>query len=306
MTCSRVAASVATILISFASSPVLTAQGQVHSPTGNNMFPQWSHDGRLIVFSSDREGDPEVYVMGADGSNARRLTRSPGRDAYLYFSSDDKRIVFQSPRANGEDTNIYVMNADGSGVVQLTHLKGFAGVPIFSPDDSAVAFQWRGTSNFADNTKWRLCIMRANGSDFRVITPGETNDQVPNWSPDGARLIFYSDRSGKNQIYTINPVGGDVRRLLTTESNDNAASWSPDGTKLVFTSDRNGDSEIYVADADGKNVRRLTTTRATERMAVWSPNGQQLVFSSDGDGPSDVYLLNADGSGLISLSRSKH
>lgn len=93
------------------------------------MFPQWSHDGKRIVFTSDRDDDPEIYVMNVDGSNPVRLTHSPGRDAHPYFSRDGRRIVFQSPRANGQDTNIYVMNSDGSNVAQLTRLKGFAGVP---------------------------------------------------------------------------------------------------------------------------------------------------------------------------------
>src|SRR5688572_13782771 len=78
----------------------------------NSMFPQWSHDGRRIVFTSDRDGDPEIYVMNSDGSSPVRLTNSKGRDAHPIFSRDGKRIVFQSPRGNGVDTNIYVMNSD--------------------------------------------------------------------------------------------------------------------------------------------------------------------------------------------------
>src|SRR4029077_16451232 len=181
----------------------LTVYRQSQARAATDMFPQWSPDGRLIAFTSDRDGDPEIYVMRADGSGARRLTHSPGRDAHPFFSPDDRRIVFQSPRANGEDTNIYVMQADGSVVVQLTRLKGFAGVPAFSPDNTLIAFQWRETSNFDDDKKWRICVMRADGSDVRVLTSGEANDQVPNWSPDGTRLIFYSDRTGRNQIYTM-------------------------------------------------------------------------------------------------------
>jgi TolB protein len=88
---------------------------------------------------------------------------------------------------------------------------------------------------------------------------------VPNWSRDGKRLLFYSDRSGKDQIYTMKPDGTDVRRLAAAESNDKAAFWSPDNKKITFTSDRDGNSEIYVMQADGKNVRRLTNTKATER-----------------------------------------
>ena len=110
--------------------------------------------------------------MNADGTSPRRLTHTPGRDAHPFFSRDGKRIVFQSPRANGVDTNIYVMNSDGSNVVKLTNLKGFAGVPVYSPDEKLIVFQWRETNNFEDNSKWRICLMNIDGSGFRVITPG--------------------------------------------------------------------------------------------------------------------------------------
>jgi Tol biopolymer transport system component len=56
------------------------------------------------VFTSDRDGDPKIYVMNADGSSPVRLTHASGRDAHPYFSRDGRRIIFQSPRANGEDS----------------------------------------------------------------------------------------------------------------------------------------------------------------------------------------------------------
>jgi TolB protein len=265
-----------------------TEQSQERRPGQNDMFPQWSHDGGKIVFTSDRDGDPEIYVMNADGSNPVRLTHAPGRDAHPYFSRDGQRILFQSPRANRDDTNIYAMNSDGSNVIRLTNLKGFAGVPAYSPDEKRIVFQWRETNNFNDGKKWRICVMNADGSNLRLITPGAANDQVPNWSRDGRRLLFYSDRTGKNQIYTMKSDGTDLRQLTATESNDNAAFWSPDNKKIAFTSDRDGNNEIYVMDADGGNVRLLTETRAIERAPVWSPDGKRIAFSSDADGPSGI------------------
>lgn len=268
----------------------------------NNSFPQWSHDGKKIVFTSDRDGDLELYVMNADGSNITRVTRAPGRDAHAYFSRDGRRIVFQSPRAGGVDTNVYVMDADGSNAVRLTNLKGFAGVPVYSPDEKSIVFQWRASNDFKDGAKWRICTMRADGSGLRVITPGEANDQVPNWSRDGRRLLFFSDRTGKNQLYTMKPDGSDVRRLTTTAYNDLAAVWSPDNRKIVFASDRDGNNELYVMNADGTDVRRLTNTRATEYGGVWSPDGGKIIFTAEEDDRSEMYVVNADGSNLMRLA----
>ncbi|HKP70827.1 MAG TPA: hypothetical protein VJV05_16175 [Pyrinomonadaceae bacterium] len=206
--------------------------------TGNNMFPQWSHDGTKIAFTSDRDGDPEIYVMNADGSGQTRLTTAKGRDAHPYFSKDGKKILFQSPRENGADTNIYFMNVDGSGQKQLTKLKGFAGVPVYSPDEKKIVFMWRKSNDFRDGNKWLIATMDPNGENIRVITDGKSNDQVPNWTRDGKRLLFFSDRTGRNQLYTMKPDGSDIKRLFVTESNENAAFWSPDNKRIAFVSDR--------------------------------------------------------------------
>ncbi len=282
----------------------LTAPVLLAVPLGrgaNDMFPRWSPDGTRIVFTSDRDGDPEIYVMRLDGTAPRRLTYALGRDAHPFFSRDGSRVVFQSPRANGTDTNIYVMGSDGSGVVQLTHLKGFAGVPVYAPDEATIVFQWRESSDFSDARKWRICAMGADGSNVRVLTPGDANDQVPTFSADGRRLLFYSDRSGRDQLYTMRPDGSDVRRVASTASNDNGGSWSPDGRRIAFTSDRAGSVDVYVMDGDGRHVRRLTSLPGTARAPVWSPDGKRLLFSVDGEGASAIFVVGADGAGLVRL-----
>ena len=106
----------------------------------DDMWPAWSPDGRRIVFASTRDGDPEIYVMNADGSRAQRLTSTPGRDAHPSWSPDGKTIAFQSPRLEGH-TRIFLMDADGSNQRPLTNNRGFCGVPSWSPDGKQIAFQ---------------------------------------------------------------------------------------------------------------------------------------------------------------------
>ncbi len=281
--------------------PAQNAAIELPPRRASNMFPQWSHDGARIVFTSTRDADPEIYVMNADGSRPQRLTTSPGRDAHPSFARDG-RIVFQSPRINGTDVHIFVMNADGSGVKQLTRAQGFAGVPVYSPDQNQIAFQWDATWFTTKTTKWRIGIMNADGSGLRMITDGRHNDQVPNWSSDGKRLIFFSDRSGKNQIYTMRADGTDIRRVAETSSDDLSGAWSPDNHRIAFTSDRDGNREIYVMDAGGANQRRLTSTPADEWAPVWSPDGRRIAFVSERDGQGEIYVMNADGSNQVRLT----
>jgi Tol biopolymer transport system component len=294
---------VVSILCTSALSPAALAQSEQQTLRApNNMFPQWSWDGKQIAFTSDRDGDPEIYIMNADGSHQRRLTYAPGRDAHPFFSRDSKRIIFQSPRDDGH-TNIYIMNADGTDQRPLTFLKGFAGVPVYSPDETQIAFMWRMSSDF-DNIafKWLFGSMNADGSRLHILTDGKANDQVPNWTRDGKRLLFFSDRSGKNQLYTMRVDGTDVRLVVKTPHDDVAGLWSPDSRRIVFTSDRDGNREVYVMGANGKNVVRLTNTPAPEQGAVWSPDGRRIAFSTERDGNAEIYVMDPDGSNLMRLT----
>src|SRR4051794_38582342 len=132
--------------------PLVAVDTSLELPNPSDFFPQWSPDGRHIVFESQRDGNSEIYTVNADGSTPVRLTHSPGRDAHPSYSHDGRFIVFQSPRSNETDTNVYRMRADGTSVVQLTNANGFSGVPVYSPDDNWIAFLVRETPA----SKWRI------------------------------------------------------------------------------------------------------------------------------------------------------
>lgn len=86
--------------------------------TENCAFPSYSPDGKYIVFSSIGNGNSDIYIMNADGSNAKRLTQTSGSETESSFSPDGKKIAFASTGAG--KTNIYTMNIDGSQVTQIT------------------------------------------------------------------------------------------------------------------------------------------------------------------------------------------
>jgi len=153
-----------------------------------------------------------------------------------------------------------------------------------------------------EHTGEEIYIVNADGTGERRLTfSGDgKNSNIPQWSPDGTRIAFASNREddeGRSSIYVMDGDGTNVHRLTPVGSRDYFPHWSPDGTKIAFMSSRDGDEEVYVMSPDGSGVQQLTDNEAFDAAYSWSPDGQHLVLSSDRDGHGMmVYVMDADGS----------
>ncbi|CAN5332027.1 hypothetical protein BH10ACI2_BH10ACI2_02910 [soil metagenome] len=141
------------------------------------------------------------------------------------------------------------------------------------------------------------------------LTNNLAEDDSPEFSPDGKRIAFVSNRDGARNIYVMNSNGGNVVRLTNVPAAENSPTWSPDGTKILFESSRDGNPEIYVMGSDGANQRRLTFNPTTDGgPACFSPDGNRIVFArsaaNEGDAyyNFDIYTMNADGGDLQRLT----
>jgi TolB protein len=261
----------------------------ISAPIGHAAFP--GANGK-IVFSSERDGNPEIYVMNADGSGQTRLTNNSAVDVDPAWSADGTKIAFTSTRDGApSDGEIYVMSADGSGQTRLTDLPGSNGEPAWSPDGTKIVFR-----SFRDGNS-EIYVMNADGTGVTNLTNNPADDAAPNWSPDGTKIVFYSDRDGDYEIHVMNADGTGVTNLTNNPGIDINPNWSPDGTKIAFRSQRDGNLEIYVMNADGTGQTRLTSNAAQEDGPAWSPDGTKIAFSSDRDGNHEIYVMNADGTG---------
>ena len=222
-----------------------------------------------IAFVSQRDGNPEIYMMTADGKNQRRLTKNHHGDSSPSWSPDGKRIAFESQRDGNAE--IYVMDADGKNQRRLTKNHHGDSSPSWSPDGKRIAF----TSDrdwLLDKDGWptnEIYVMDADGKNQQRLTENPSADWHPSWSPDGERIAFASQRAGNAEIYVMDADGQNRRRLTENRRNDWYPSWSPDGERIAFASQRAGNVEIYVMDADGKNRRRLTNNRHDDTHPAW-------------------------------------
>lgn len=241
-----------------------------------------------IAFVSERDSNREIYAMGVDGTNLRRLTNNPANERDPAWSPDGMRLAFYSDREGNAD--IYVMDADGGGLRNLTNHPANDYHPTWSPDGKRLAF------NSDREGSGDIYVINADGSGLvRLTVPGTKNGGQA-WSPDGSRIAFSSSRDGNDEIYVMNADGSGQTRLTFSPGNDGAPAWSPDGTQIAFQSNRDGQFEVYVINADGSDLRRLTTTGANDWWPEWSADGTSIAFISDRDGIGAIYLMAADGS----------
>lgn len=266
-----------------------------------------------IAFRSHRDGNAEIYVMNADGSNVTRVTRSTRSvstqsgttasfDNAPAFSSDGRRIAFTSFRdGHGE---VYVANTDGTGQMRLTfgdelsHI--FDGESTFSPDGSRIAFT---SARDGGSNRFEVHRMNADGTGQTRLTNHGTFTGQSSFSPDGARIVYYSRAgSSADEVWLMNADGSNQTRLTNNTAFDFDPVFTPDGTRIVFVSNRDGNNEIYIMNADGSGQTRLTTSATNDFQPTISPDGAFIAFCTNRDGNDEIYVMNINGTNPTRLT----
>jgi Tol biopolymer transport system component len=238
--------------------------------------PAWSYDGRYLYFSSDRGGTLNLWRIPIDEGSGRVLgesepvTTPSGWSGWASLSRDGKALAYASLEFRstllrvGFDPDRGETTGSAVSVIRST-------LPIrdhaVSPDGKRVAFTTAGHED--------LFVVGMDGSSFRRLTDDAFRDRGPTWSPDGERLVFYSDRTGSYQLWSIRPDGSGLQQLSRLAGAANFPVWSPDGSRIA-TVDLRGQG-WRVLDSERGSVVREFTKPVREGVRFWP-----LSWSSDG------------------------
>ena len=252
------------------------------------------HEGIFLTrlaFVGNASGHKEIYVCDYDGHNVRQITADKSIALLPRWSSDGKKILYNSYKDGGP--MLYMQDFASGGVKRISARSGLNTGASWAPDGKKVALTLSPKGN-PD-----IFTIDLNGKIIRRLIDHWGIDVSPTFSPDGNRIAFVSNRSGSPQIYVLDLIN-DIEERLTFEDETFEGKYSTSPTwsslnRIAFSSLNQGHFDIYTMDANGGLLRRLTGNQGDNEDPCWSPDGRYIVFSSNREGRYHLYFMNANG-----------
>lgn len=269
--------------------------------------------------------------------NIKQLTFG-GENAEAYWSSDGKKLTFQSKRDGRGCDQIYTMNADGTGTKMISNGEGRTTCSYFFNKNKNILYgsthlgakECPPNPDFSKGYVWAIYptydifSATADGKNIKQLTNSPGYDAEATVSTDGKKVIFTSMRDGDLDLYVMDTKGKNVKRLTTELGYDGGAFFSPDGKQIVYRSyhpktaaeiarykNRLANNlieptvfEVWVMNADGTNKRQVTKLSAASFAPFFTPDGKKIIFCTNyfASDPRkrnfDLALINVDGTGL--------
>jgi TolB protein len=257
-----------------------TSATQLTDGDGYDYQPDWSPDGKFVVFTSYQKGALELWLLDIASGAAQQLTTGGAVNVEPRWSPDGKKLVFVSTAYN-KRFHIFVADFRHGTLANIAHLTGETSSalpryyysafdmeisPVWSRDGQEILFVSNRGHMYGTGGFWRMKAQP--GAEAREIHYEETNWKArPDFSPDGARMV-YSSYLGRSwhQIWTMSAHGGDAFPLTYGDYDVTGLRWSPDGKTLAYISNEHGDTSLGLfAVPSGQQQELLTKKRQFKR-----------------------------------------
>jgi Tol biopolymer transport system component/DNA-binding winged helix-turn-helix (wHTH) protein len=278
--------------------------------------PAFSPDGKTIAFTQrvrrtdsvllNLAVEQSVYLIAATGGDPSRLhlELSGGEilktATYPTWTPDGKELIFSSRQVGHLPSKLWRVPSSG-GVVEEIPVGTNVSELAISAQGNRLAF----VQTDYDLDVWRIDLSAPAAGDKPVkkFISSTRFDVNAEFSPDGRKIAFASDRSGQWAIWVCDSDGEHPRQL--TSDIDQAASprWSPDGQQIAFDGIFGGSQDVCVIGAEGGQWRRLTTEPASDSMPCWSRDGQWIYFNSNRGGKEQIWKLPSAGGEAVQVTQ---
>ena len=267
-----------------------------------------------ILFTSNRDGNREVYMMNPDGSEQVNLTQHPADDQQAVWSPTGDKILFVSDRRGTRD--LYLMNPDGSNIRRVfkRKIEAWKIEPTWSPDGKQFAYMYKDWPRL----KFGLYLGRFGEEDVELIGGGLS----PAWSPEGSEIACRSDNPVGTFIAFINVRTRNREQLLPQKVLpwQESPSWSAAGDRLAFAGNRhpipvildrelhriwNDKQAIYIVNRDGTDLRQLVDEAGPYAQSPeLSPDGEEVLYTQEINWAFQIFKLDVNSRVRTQLTRS--
>jgi TolB protein len=223
--------------------------------------PDFSPQGRELVFTSYREDNPDLYRRSIYSATEARISAREGLNIAARYSPDGRELaVALSKDGNAE---LYLLGANGRIHKRLTHAWGIDVDPSWSPLGDRIAF----VSNRHGNP--HIFILDLLSEKVERLTGKGKYNATPAWSPDGEWILFTRLEEGRFNIYRIRPDGSDEHPITFGKGNKEHPRWSPDGRFIIYSNDISGRKRLYIMRADGSGAREIDSLPGACSHPAW-------------------------------------
>jgi TolB protein len=260
-----------------------------------------------IIYQSDEFGNFEILSIEVNSQRIVRLTNNSANDVSPAYIPALNQIGFISDR--NSRAGLYTMDPYGQNLKEvISNPDTGIDYPAWSPDGKFIA------ASVAEDCKapktdcfYDIYTMSADGKNLTNLTNTSASEWVPDWSPDGQKIAFASDRDGDSEIYVMDKNGSNLKKLTDNHGYDSRPRWSPDGKKISFETDRDGgDWDIYIMNSDGSSPAAITTNATNDFYQSWSPDGNWLVYVSNINGNNELFIIGINGQNQFRLTNNSN
>jgi Tol biopolymer transport system component/serine/threonine protein kinase len=275
------------------------------SGSTGDLSPAVSPDGKNVAYRhSEIGGVSEIYVTPTTGGQPRRLTFSEDIKVAPAWTPDGREILFLSETGSYVSTLWRIPAAGGTPERVEATGQGLTSFAI-SPKGNRLAW----AQAISDSNIWQVelsgtALPVANRQSAKMLISSTRADTSPQFSPDGKRIVFASNRSGASGIWVADSDGRNPMMLTSfDQGRTGSPRWSPDGLWIVFDGRVERDVDIYVISAQGGRLRRLTTEPSEEFVPSFSRDGKWVYFCSNRSAPIQIWKMPADGGNEVQVTR---